>query len=289
MMVAERGVNAVVALVFIMIFGGSGFKIPTGDIFLSGASQMLAMAASNEALRYVSYPTQVLGKSCKMVPVMIFGILIGGKYSQYKLSDYVQVLMVTMGVVIFNFGAPIKAGKGGGSDSTYGLALIAGSLALDGFTGGLQDKVKESTKALNKNPKAKASPFESMLYTNLAGTIVALVFAAATGQIQEGVALCQESPEFLKALGAFSLCSAVGQCFIYFTVTEFSPLLLATVTTTRKIFSTVYSVFRDPANGLNEMQWTGCITVFVAIIGEMVYKQLYPEPKKKEGEEKKSE
>ena len=41
------------------IFGGSGFKIPTGDIFLSGASQMLAMAASNEALRYVSYPTQV--------------------------------------------------------------------------------------------------------------------------------------------------------------------------------------------------------------------------------------
>jgi hypothetical protein len=33
----------------------------------------------------------VLGKSCKMVPVMLFGILIGGKYSQYKLSDYVQV------------------------------------------------------------------------------------------------------------------------------------------------------------------------------------------------------
>jgi hypothetical protein len=27
--------------------------------------------------RYVSYPTQVLGKSCKMVPVFLMGILIG--------------------------------------------------------------------------------------------------------------------------------------------------------------------------------------------------------------------
>ena len=49
-----------------------------------------------------------------------------------------QVAVVTAGVVVFNFGAPVKAGKGGGSDSTYGLALIAFSLFLDGLTGGLQ-------------------------------------------------------------------------------------------------------------------------------------------------------
>jgi hypothetical protein len=48
------------------------------------------------------------------------------------------VLIVTVGVVVFNFGAPVKAGKGGQSDSTYGLALIAFSLALDGATGGIQ-------------------------------------------------------------------------------------------------------------------------------------------------------
>lgn len=46
--------------------------------------------------------------------------------------------MVTAGVVIFNFGAPVKPGKGGQSDSAYGLALIAFSLALDGATGGIQ-------------------------------------------------------------------------------------------------------------------------------------------------------
>lgn len=243
---------------------------------------MLAMAASNEALRYVSYPTQVLGKSCKMVPVMLFGILIGGKWNDYGLTDYVQVILVTVGVVIFNFGAPVKPGKGGGSDSSYGLALIAGSLALDGCTGGLQDRVKKSTALLNKaKPGAKPTPFESMLYTNLAGAIVALGFAVVTGQMQDGLALCRASSEFVQALVAFSLCSALGQCFIYYTVTEFSPLLLATVTTTRKIFSTVYSVFRHPDNSLNQMQWAGCITVFAAIIGEMVLKQFGPKKKAK--------
>eukprot|EP00960_Hanusia_phi_P049983 759921-Hanusia_phi.AAC.4 len=104
MMVAERGANALVALFFLLIFGGSNFKvsrkflltrfltscqIPIKEISVSGASQMLAMAASNEALRYVSYPTQVLGKSCKMVPVFLMGILIGGK--KYGWSMYLQV------------------------------------------------------------------------------------------------------------------------------------------------------------------------------------------------------
>lgn len=274
MMVAERGINALVALMFITIFGGSGLKIPIKEIFISGTTQMLAMAASNEALRYVSYPTQVLGKSCKMVPVMLFGILLAGKAKDYSMSDYIQVIIITIGVVVFNFGAPRKAGKGAGADSTYGLALIAFSLALDGATGGLQDKVKKQTKALNKDKKdAKPTPFESMLYTNLSGAITALVFCAATGQVQEGVALCQKSPEFVQALMVFSLCSALGQCFIYYTLTEFSPLLCSTVTTTRKIFSTVYSVFRYPGNSLNEMQWGGCILVFGAIVGDMVMSQ----------------
>jgi hypothetical protein len=51
---------------------------------------------------------------------------------------FLQVIIITIGVVVFNFGAPRKAGKGAGADSTYGLALIAFSLALDGATGGLQ-------------------------------------------------------------------------------------------------------------------------------------------------------
>ena len=87
-LLVERGINALVAAVGVAAFGGSGLKIPYMDISLSGMSQMFAMAGSNEALRYVSYPTQVLGKSCKMVPVMAGGIVLGGK--RYSFAEYLQ-------------------------------------------------------------------------------------------------------------------------------------------------------------------------------------------------------
>ena len=108
----ERLINAAVALVGLLSFGPSGLKIPHLDIFNSGVSQMLAMASSNEALRYVSYPTQVLGKSCKMVPVMAGGVVLGGK--SYSAFEYLQVALITAGVCVFNlFGKKKK----GGADS----------------------------------------------------------------------------------------------------------------------------------------------------------------------------
>lgn len=51
--------NAAIGLLGMLLMGGSGLIIPKRDVFVSGISQLLAMAGSNEALRYVSYPTQV--------------------------------------------------------------------------------------------------------------------------------------------------------------------------------------------------------------------------------------
>ena len=131
---AERGVNVLIGLLGVYALGSSGLTIPHHAIFVSGISQMLAMAGSNEALRYVSYPTQVLGKSCKMVPVMAGGIVLGGK--SYSLFEYLQVGLVTVGVSVFNLVGKKK--KKGGADSALGLALIGCSLLMDAVTGGLQ-------------------------------------------------------------------------------------------------------------------------------------------------------
>ena len=250
-LVLERGINALVAFLGVTLLGKSGLNIPHSDIFNSGVSQMLAMAASNEALRYVSYPTQVLGKSCKMVPVMAGGIVLGGK--RYSMIEYAQVVLITIGVCVFNFGGKSKKG---GADSPFGLALIGLSLFMDMVTGGLQDKVKTRTKELNPTAAGPKRPsmHESMLWTNVSGLIVALALAIVTGHFSSGLKFCSDHPQCLMAIITYSLSSAVGQNFVYFTLTQFNPLVLTTVTTTRKIFSTLYSVFRNPSNSLNAMQ-----------------------------------
>ena len=152
-LIAERGINALIGLLGVMCLGGSGLTIPHRDIFVSGISQMLAMAGSNEALRYVSYPTQVLGKSCKMVPVMAGGIVLGGK--RYSAFEYLQVVLITVGVCVFNLAGKKKKGA---EDSALGLMLIGFSLVMDAVTGGLQDKVKKRTKELNPESGEKPVP-----------------------------------------------------------------------------------------------------------------------------------
>ncbi len=300
-LILERGINALVAAVGVGALGRSGLVIPHRMIFNSGIAQMFAMAASNEALRYVSYPTQVLGKSCKMVPVMAGGIVIGRK--TYSLLEYIQVAVITAGVCVFNLGG--KAKKGGKPDSPYGLGLIFASLLMDAFTGGLQDKararphpprppppappsrsprpapppnpraqVKLRTKQLNPlvgGPK-RPSMHESMLWTNLSGCLVAVLLGLLTGHLSGGIAFCKEHSEVLRAILVYSLASAVGQNFVYFTLTQFDPLVLTTVTTTRKIFSTVYSVFRNPSNRLLPMQWAGASMVFTGLLGDIARK-----------------
>lgn len=277
MMACERSINCVVSGIAIMLFGGSGFKVPLMEMGVSGTTQMISMSSSNEALRYVSYPTQVLCKSCKMVPVFIFSVLIGGEAGKYTLVDYIKVAVVTAGVLIFNFGK--KAKSGGVENSSYGLALIALSLTLDGTTGGLQDRVKVSCRKINDNKNAKLTPYEMMFYTNLSGAICAIIVSGATGQLQTGIEFCTRSQGLLMAILTLASCSAFGQCFIFLLLAEFDALVTTTVTTTRKIFSTVYSVFRSPDNSLGQMQWTGCCIVFAGILFDMFLK--FTKPKKK--------
>ena len=54
---------------------------------------------SNSSLKYLNYPTQVIFKSCKLIPVMIGGILIQKK--EYKAIDYVASCCMCLGLLAF--------------------------------------------------------------------------------------------------------------------------------------------------------------------------------------------
>ena len=79
---------------------------------------------------------QVLGKSCKPIPIMVFGVLFAGK--RYACRKYAYVLMIVIGMAIFLY-KPDSGGKGKvGSGFQFGAGelLLVASLAMDGATGG---------------------------------------------------------------------------------------------------------------------------------------------------------
>jgi len=65
----------------------------------SSVSNILSSVCQYEALRYVSFPTQVVAKSCKMIPVMLMGYVVTG--TRYSSLEYIVAITITTGAVIF--------------------------------------------------------------------------------------------------------------------------------------------------------------------------------------------
>jgi len=215
-------------------------------------SYLVAMVASNKALMWVNYPTQVVGKSCKPIPVMILGVILGNK--SYPMRKYMFVLMIVLGVALFIY--KDKAGSKS-ADNGFGLGemLLLLSLSCDGITGAIQERMK-SEHGTKSGHMMMAMNLWSMLFLGIALT--------ATGEAIEFVAFVSRHPGVIWQILSFCIASAFGQFFIFMCVSEFGPLPCSIVTTTRKFFTVLASVLFF-GNSLMGRQWIGVAFVFAGL------------------------
>lgn len=75
------------------------FRIPMVLYLLLGLILLGSMGFSNASLGYLNYPTQVIFKCCKLIPVMIGGILVQQKV--YKVIDIVAASCMCAGLILF--------------------------------------------------------------------------------------------------------------------------------------------------------------------------------------------
>ena len=212
---------------------------------------LTAMVSSNKALTWVNYPTQVVGKSCKPIPVMILGVLIGRK--SYPLLKYLFVLTIVVGVALFMFKDGAKTAKSADA-AAFGLGeiLLLVSLTCDGLTGAVQERMK-AEHGTKSGHMMKAMNLWSLLYLGIALVV--------TGELWEFLAFVSRHPGIVWQLGSVSVASALGQYFIFMCVSEFGPLPCSLVTTTRKFFTVLGSVIIF-GNSLMTRQWFGAALVF---------------------------
>jgi len=235
-------------------------NIPLTMFGISGASQVTAKACTSLALANgLSFPVATLAKSGKMAPVMAGSLLLGG--ATYTTREYLQVVAIIGGTAVVSMG---KKKGGSSSSSMLGVGYIVLSLILDGVTAGFQKRLKKETAEAGVKPK----PYDFMFWTNLFMAGTALVVALGLGELTAGFTFCQQNPEILSAIIKFSICSAVGQSFIFYTISNFDPLILSTVTTTRKIFSVLLSIFLK-GHSLSGTGWSGIALACMGICSEL--------------------
>jgi len=142
-------------------------------------------------------------------------------------------------------------------------------LELDGVTAGFQKRLKTETAKVGVKPK----PYDFMFWTNLFMCLTAVVIAGVLGELKSGCAFLLANPEITSKIGRFAVCSAVGQSFIFFTIANFDPLVLSTVTTTRKIFSVLLSIFLK-GHSLSLVGWSGIGMAVSGILSELQAKMM---------------
>jgi drug/metabolite transporter (DMT)-like permease len=149
--------------------------IPPSRFAILGLTSMGSTFTSVRSLRFVIYPIQVLAKSCKPVPVMLMGTLMG---KRYDLRKYINVVMIVIGVAFFMGGGDNSKGKDdeekSSSSQFLGIILLFISLCFDGGTGAYEDKLMSVH---------SVQPFDLMYNIQLGKTILAGVSLLFSNEI----------------------------------------------------------------------------------------------------------
>ncbi|GAB2234252.1 hypothetical protein Droror1_Dr00003497 [Drosera rotundifolia] len=233
----------------------SGAGAPWWSYWSAGITNSIGPAMGIEALKYISYPAQVLAKSSKMIPVMLMGTLVYG--TRYTFSEYICTFLVAGGVSMFALtktsSRTISKLAHPNAPLGYGLCFL--NLVFDGFTNATQDSLG------TRYPKTTA--WGIMLGMNLWGTIYNMIYMFGWPQARgfEAVKFCREHPEAAWDVLFYCLCGAVGQNFIFLTISRFGSLANTTITTTRKFVSIVVSSLLS-GNPLSAIQWGSVLMVF---------------------------
>jgi len=254
----NRAVAVIFACVMVGVKGESyANAAPFWKYLAISFSNVYASTCQYEALKYVSFPVQMLGKSFKMMPVMLWGMAISGK--RFTVTDWLIAFSVTGGVVEFLMTGPISS-QSEADNSSYGLALLGGFLALDGFTSTFQEKLfKEHT----------TSKYNQMLYINFGSCCISSFTLVASGRITNAVGFAMEHPLFWNDAMTLSGAAVAGQWFIYSQVKEFGALVFAATMNVRQVVSILIS-YAKYGHSITILQIFGLVIIF----GALFYKSL---------------
>ncbi|GAA5934766.1 hypothetical protein JCM1841_005040 [Sporobolomyces salmonicolor] len=234
----------------------------------------LSTSCQYQALRYVSYTTQSLAKTSKMIPVLVVGALIWKK--KHLTREWVAGAVILAGCATYLFSTPPTphgshaAAAASADDESWfngmaGTFFLVGYLFFDGLVSTTQEKV------FGKNP-ASSDPFgpdspvlDQMIWTNVFAALIASAMAvasSATGSFWPNVELLLTSGSLIWDVCVFSAASAVGLIILLNTIASFGALTSSLIMTIRQFLSILINagIFGN-FSSVSLVGWTGVFWV----------------------------
>ncbi|CAG5130501.1 unnamed protein product [Candidula unifasciata] len=219
----------------------------------SSFSNIMSSWCQYEALKFVSFPTQVLAKASKVIPVMLMGKVVSKKTYQYH--EYVTALMISVGLSMFLLTSGDVTRHRDSVTTTSGLIMLVGYMLFDSFTSNWQDELFH---------KYKMSSIQMMAGVNMFSCLLTSISLIEQGGFIDSAAFMIRHPEFLFDAIILSICSAVGQLFIFYTISQYGAVVFVIIMTIRQGFAILLScvIYGHPVTVIGVL---GILVIFAAL------------------------
>ena len=202
---------------------------PFYEYSYASISNTLSSWCQYEALKFVSFPTQVLAKSFKVVPVMLMGKVVSNR--TYPPNEYLTAILLSIGVSMFLLSKDDSSHPT--TATTFaGVVILAGYMMFDSFTSNWQSELFK---------KHKMSSIQMMFGVNTFSCIFTVGSLLFRGEFFSNIGFILRHYDFAVHSVILSICSAVGQLFIFYTIATFGPLVFTLIMTTRQALSIILS------------------------------------------------
>ncbi|XP_023232611.1 adenosine 3'-phospho 5'-phosphosulfate transporter 2-like isoform X1 [Centruroides sculpturatus] len=204
-----------------------------------------SIGLSNTSVGYLNYPTQVVFKCCKLIPVLIGGIIIQGKI--YGFLDFIAAFLMSIGITLFTL-TDIQVYP---SFNLTGVVLISLALVADAIIGNVQEKVLKQYHTSNN---------EMVLYSYSIGCIYIFLILIAIGQLGPATKVCMKYP--IETFGYGALFSLVGYCGIQVVldlIKTCGAFVAVIITTCRKAVTIILSFLLFSKPFRFQYIWSGII------------------------------
>ncbi|KCZ75161.1 hypothetical protein H311_03866, partial [Anncaliia algerae PRA109] len=128
------------------------------DYFKCSFLKLFNLMLSYRAAENISYPALIIGRSCKVIPILIMNYVIYNK--RYHIKKYIAAFLLTLGILLFMFKSSEVSEK---SNQFIGLLFLSITLISDGSLNAIQDYIFK---------KYKVSSYHMMFYLNLISAVI---------------------------------------------------------------------------------------------------------------------
>lgn len=206
----------------------------------------------HESLRYVSFPTQVVFKSSKIIPTMALGWIILGKV--YGWRDYGLALVVTGAVVCFSLSMEsLHTSKGAQDTMSIGVAMMCLFLVCDALTSNSEKKVYTTYSGVGPMQMTFAVAVFSWFYSAVCVQQTLGFSALATFLV--------DNPTCMAHVAGLSVTACCGQVLIFYIVKAHGPVVFSIMMTARQLISVVVSAFIFK----HHIGVSGCLSAMVVL------------------------